>query len=134
MEEQICEAGVEEKTLFATEFEFTLPKGYIDEAGYVHRDGVMRLANAGDEIAPLSDPKVKENKAYLVIFILSRVITKLGSISDVTPEVVEKFFSADLSYLQDFYRRINGEGEAVIPATCPACGHGFEAEFKCLGK
>ncbi len=134
MEEQIYEASVEEKTLFSTEFEFTLPKGFIDEEGAVHRDGIMRLANARDEIAPLSDPKVRENKAYLVILILSRVITKLGNISEVTPEVVERFFSADLSYLQDFYRRINGDGEAIIPATCPACGHGFNAEFKCLGK
>ncbi|MCK4655452.1 MAG: phage tail assembly protein [candidate division Zixibacteria bacterium] len=134
MEEQIYEASVEEKTLFSTEFEFTLPKGFIDEEGSVHRDGIMRLANARDEIAPLSDPKVRENKAYLVILILSRVITKLGNISEVTPEVVERFFSADLSYLQDFYRRINGDGEATIPATCPACGHGFNAEFKCLGK
>jgi hypothetical protein len=134
MEEQIYQASVEEKTLFATEFEFILPKGFIDEEGYIHRDGVMRLANARDEIAPLSDPKVRQNKAYLVILILSRVITKLGSIDDVTPEVVERFFSADLSYLQDFYRRINGDGDAIIPATCPACGHGFEAEFRCLGK
>ena len=134
MEEQIYEASVEEKTLFSTEFEFTLPKGFIDEEGSVHKDGIMRLANARDEIAPLSDPKVRENKAYLVILILSRVITKLGNISEVTPEVVERFFSADLSYLQDFYRRINGDGEAIIPATCPACGHGFKAEFKCLGK
>jgi len=98
MEEQIYEASVEEKTLFSTEFEFTLPKGFIDEEGSVHRDGIMRLANARDEIAPLSDPKVRENKAYLVILILSRVITKLGNISEVTPEVVERFFSADLSY------------------------------------
>ena len=134
MEEQIYEASVEEKTLFATEFEFSLPKGFIDEEGHVHRDGIMRLANARDEITPLSDPKVRENKAYLVILILSKVITKLGNINDVTPEIVEKFFSADLSYLQDFYRRINGNGEAIIPATCPACGHSFEAEFKCLGK
>ena len=134
MEEQIYEASVKEKTPFASEFEFTLPKGFIDEEGGVHREGIMRLANARDEIAPLSDARVRQNKAYLVILILSRVITKLGNISDVTPEVVEKLFSADLSYLQDFYRRINGDGEAIIPTTCPACGHRFEAEFKCLGK
>lgn len=134
MEDKTLEVSTREKSPFATEFEFSLPKGYMDARGLMHREGVMRLANAKDEIAPLSDPRVRENKAYLVILILSRVITRLGDVEDVTPEVVENLFSADLSYLQDFYRRINGNGEASIPATCPTCGHDFEVEFKCLGK
>ena len=119
---------------FATEFEFELPKGYIDDYGNVHRVGRMRLANAKDEIAPLSDPAVRENKAYLVILILSRVITSLGEIEIVTPEIVERLFSADISYLQDFYQKINTDGDAVVPAKCPSCGHAFEVEYKCLGK
>jgi len=134
MDDQAYGASVAETAPFVTAFEFTLPKGYMDEEGHVHREGIMRLANAKDEISPLSDPRVRENKAYLVVLVLSRVITELGDIADVTPEIVEKLFSIDLSYLQDFYRRINGDGEALIPATCPACGHGFEVEFKCLGK
>jgi hypothetical protein len=133
-EEQTLGTVVGERSPFLTEFEFRLPRGYVDEEECVHRDGVMRLATAKDEIAPLSDPMVRENKAYLVIIILSRVITRIGNISDVTPGVVERLFSADLSYLQDFYRRINSEGEATIPATCPSCGHGFDVEFRCLGK
>jgi len=119
---------------FATEHEFTLPKGFVDQTGRVHRDGVMRLASALDEIAPMADPRVKENKAYLVILILSEVIVKLGDIEEITPDVIEKLFSTDLTYLQEFYRRINGEGEVAIPASCPSCGHQFEVEFKCLGK
>ncbi|MFH1891174.1 MAG: phage tail assembly protein [Candidatus Zixiibacteriota bacterium] len=134
MEETIFEAASASKSPFSTEFEFTLPRGYIDADGNVHGDGVMRLANAKDEIAPLSDPRVRANKAYLVILILSRVIVRLGSVTDVTPEVVEELFSADLSYLQEFYRRINGEGDLAIPASCPSCGHKFDVEFSCLGK
>lgn len=102
--------------MFQTEFEFTLPKGYLDSDGNLHRKGVMRLSTAIDEIAPLRDPRVKSNPAYATIIILARVIARLGALSEVTPMVVENFFAQDLSYLQDFYRRINGfEGEDAVP-------------------
>ncbi|MBD3218566.1 MAG: phage tail assembly protein [candidate division Zixibacteria bacterium] len=120
--------------VFQTEFEFTLPRGYVDSDGNVHKKGIMRLANAKDEIAPLSDYRVQQNRAYLVIIILSRVITKLGNLSDINPGVIENMFSADLSYLQDFYRKINEEGTAAIPVTCPACGHQYEVDMGGLGK
>ncbi|MDF5728314.1 MAG: hypothetical protein PUP92_09820 [Rhizonema sp. PD38] len=99
--------------MFATEFEITLPKGYIDSDGNLHRKGTMRLATAIDEISPLRDPRVKANPAYATIIILARVITRLGALSEVTPAIVENFFSQDLNYLQDFYRQING----LEPAT-----------------
>lgn len=94
--------------MFQTEFELTLPKGYIDDEGNLHRKGVMRLATAIDEIAPLRDPRVKSNPAYSTIIILARVITCLGAITEITPAVVEGFFAEDLNYLQNFYRQING--------------------------
>lgn len=90
-----------------TEFEFTLPKGYLDDEGNLHRKGVMRLARAIDEIVPLRDPRVKSNPAYATVIILSRVITRLGALDEVTPLVVEQFFACDLNYLQKFYRQIN---------------------------
>jgi hypothetical protein len=90
-----------------TEFEFTLPKGYLDDDGIIHRKGVMRLATAMDEIVPLRDPRVKSNPAYATVIILSRVITRLGALDEVSPRVVERFFACDLNYLQKFYRQIN---------------------------
>lgn len=93
--------------MFQTEFEFTLPKGYLDDEGNLHRKGVMRLARAIDEIVPLRDPRVKSNPAYATVIILSRVITRLGALDEVTPLVVERFFACDLNYLQQFYRQIN---------------------------
>ena len=102
--------------MFQTEFEFTLPKGYLDSDGNLHRKGVMRLSTAIDEIAPLRDPRVKSNPAYATIIILSRVITRLGALSEISPMVVENFFAQDVSYLQDFYRHINGlESEDAVP-------------------
>ncbi|BAC92045.1 MULTISPECIES: hypothetical protein [Gloeobacter] len=91
-----------------TEFEFTLPKGYLDPDGNLHRKGLMRLSTAMDEIAPLRDPRVKSNPAYATIIILSRVIVQLGALPEVTPAVVEGFFAGDLNFLQNFYRQING--------------------------
>lgn len=101
--------------MFPTEFEFTLPKGYLDSEGNLHRQGIMRLSTAIDEISPLRDPRVKANAAYATIIILSRVITRLGALSEISPAIVENFFSQDLNYLQDFYRRINGlQGETSV--------------------
>ena len=90
-----------------TEFEFTLPKGYLDADGNLHRKGVMRLSRAIDEIVPLRDPRVKSNPAYATVIILSRVISRLGALEEVTPMVIEELFACDLSYLQKFYRHIN---------------------------
>jgi hypothetical protein len=94
-----------------TEFEFTLPRGYVGPDGTLHKKGRMRLATALDEIAPLRDPRVKANQAYLVIILLARVITQLGTVEVIDTGVVENLFSADLAFLQDFYRSINEIGE-----------------------
>ena len=118
--------------MLQTEFEFTLPKGYIDQDGNLHRKGIMRLANAKDEIAPLQDPRVQRNKAYLVIILLSRVVTRLGDVREITPAVIENLFSADLAYLQDFYRRINANGHSLVKITCPLCEGEFEVEESLL--
>ena len=118
--------------MLQTEYAFTLPKGYIDKDGNLHRQGVMRLANAKDEIAPLQDPRVQRNQAYLVVILLSRVVTKLGELTDINPNVVENLFSADLAYLQDLYRRINSNGHSRVKLTCPECEGTFEVEESAL--
>ena len=112
-----------------TEYEFTLPRGYVDGDGTLHRQGVMRMATAMDEIVPLRDMRVKQNQAYLTVILLARVIVKLGSLPDVHTGVIEKLFSADFAYLQDFYRRINEAENVTIPAQCPNCNHAFEVEL-----
>jgi hypothetical protein len=113
---------------FQTEYEFTLPKGYVDEHGGLHRKGVMRLATAADEILPMKDPRVQQNPAYLTVILLSRVITRLGDLQAINPGIVEGLFSSDLAYLQEFYNRINGDGTTGARVVCPACGKEFEVE------
>jgi hypothetical protein len=113
-------------TILQTEYEFTLPKGYVDRDGTVHRDGVMRLATALDEIAPLRDAKVKANEAYLTILILSRVVVRLGTLAEVNAGVVERLFTADLMHLQELYRHINEDGDSLGRVTCPTCRTEFE--------
>ena len=118
-----------------TEFEFTLPRGYVGKDGTLHKTGIMRLATAKDEIAPLTDFRVQKNRAYLVIILLGRVITKLGALGDdeVNTEVVEGFYSADLSYLQEFYRRINEDASALVKTACPHCEQEFDFDLGSLG-
>lgn len=116
-----------------TEYEFTLPKGYIDKEGNLHREGVMRLANAKDEILPLTDPRVMRNKAFMIIVLLSRVVKRLGTIDSVNTGVVENLFAADLRYLEELYNRIN-EDEVSVTVKCPSCGTSFEKEFGSLGE
>ncbi len=91
----------------ATEYEFTLPKGYLDGDGNLHRTGVMRLATARDEIEPLRDPRVAQNDAYLTVAILARVVTELGTLPEVSTRTIEGLFAADMAYLQDLYGIVN---------------------------
>jgi hypothetical protein len=115
---------------FKTEFHFRLPRGYVDpDTGKVHRDGVMRLATARDEIIPLQDYRVQANRAYLVIVLLSRVITKLGDLDSISVGTIENLFSTDLAYLQEFYRKINEEGAPHLHVACPSCNHEFDVDL-----
>jgi len=116
-----------------TEFEFTLPIGYHDGDGNLHKRGVMRLATAMDEIAPLRDRRVQSNQAYLVIILLSRVVTKLGTLPSINTGVIENLYAADLAYLQALYRRINEEGKTALPVSCPKCQAEFEVNLADLG-
>jgi hypothetical protein len=117
--------------MFQTEFEFTLPCGFLDHEGTLHREGVMRRATAADEILPLKDPRVQSNEAYVVIILLSRVVTRLGSIAAINPKVIENLFATDLAFLQDLYNRVNQlESDAGV---CVHCGRGGETEGTARG-
>ena len=112
-----------------TEFRFQLPMGFVDERGDVHRDGVMRLATARDEILPLRDPRVRDNEAYLTVLLLSRVVTSIGEIDNVTPGTIESLFAPDLAFLQDIYRKINQEGHTHLAVRCPDCATEFTVDI-----
>jgi hypothetical protein len=113
-------------TGFRTEIEFTLPKGYLDETGILHRHGMMRLATAADEILPLRDPRVQQNPAYLAIVVLARVIMKLGSLSEVDTKVIEGLYASDLDHLQQLYEQFNSaeETDPRGPGLQPALANG----------
>ncbi len=117
-----------------TEYEFTLPIGYVDDEGQVHQKGAMRLATTMDEIAPLRDPRVQANEAYLTVILLARVITRLGNLQAITTHTIENLYAADLAFLQDLYRSINQGGASIVQVTCPTCGQSFEAEVSHLGE
>ncbi len=115
--------------MLQTEFEFTLPCGYIDTDGNLHRQGTMRLATALDEVEPLQDARVRANEAYLSILLLSRVITRLGDIRQVSPAVIEKLFAADMTFLQDLYIQVNDGGTSLVETQCPSCGTRFALDL-----
>lgn len=119
--------------MLQTEFPFTLPRGYVDAEGSLHREGIMRLATAYDEIAPMKDPRVQANPGYLVIILLARVISRLGDLDTINPKVIEGLFAGDLAYLQDLYQRINGTGHNRLAVTCPHCEGTFEVQLDDLG-
>jgi len=112
-----------------TEFQFVLPRGYVDDSGRVHAEGVMRLATARDEIYPQSDYRVRDNAAYLSILLLTRTVTRLGTLSEVDTYVIENLFASDLAFLQDLYRRINQEGHTQAAVSCPSCNHEFTVDL-----
>ena len=111
-----------------TSFAFTLPRGYVDGSGTVHREGIMRLATARDELVPLRDDRVRENPAYLTVVLLARVVTRIGGLDDVHAGIMENLFASDLAFLQDLYRRVNQEGHTHAAVTCPSCQHEFAVD------
>lgn len=112
-----------------TEFPFLLPRGYVDAAGTVHRDGVMRLATARDELVSMRDDRVRENPTYLTVVLIARVVTRIGGIDDVHGGIIENLFASDLAFLQDLYRRVNQDGHTRAGVTCPHCEQQFTVDF-----
>jgi len=119
--------------MFQTEVDFALPYGYVDGEGTLHREGVMRRATAADELLPLGDPRVVKNPAYLVVILLSRVVTRLGSLTAINPKVIESLYAADVAYLQALYNTINRLEDGGPQVTCPQCQHTFKTESPPLG-
>jgi len=121
---------------FQTEVEFTLPRGFMDDGGTLHQEGVMRLATAADEILPLKDPRVQSNPAYLTVIVLSRVVTKLGGLADVNPRIIENLYASDVSFLQSLYQRINsnGNGNGHGRIACPNCSEEIDVGDQTLGE
>jgi hypothetical protein len=117
-----------------TEFPFTLPRGFVDPEGRLHKEGSMRLATARDEVAPLQDHRVRANPGYLAVILLSRVVTRLGELPQIYPQIIEELPVADFAYLQAMYRRINQEGHNQLKVTCPECNNSFEVEVEQVGE
>ena len=116
-----------------TEFSFTLPVGYVDGTGALYRTGVMRLCTAQDELEAMQDARVRANRAYLSVALLSRVIVQLGEEREITPSTIEGLFSADYAYLQDFGVRINDAAPPILETECPKCGTRFSLDLSAMG-
>lgn len=121
-------AAAPPETGLRTEYPFTLPRGYVDDGGRVHREGVMRLATARDEITTQSDQRAKQNPAYLTVLLLERTVTTLGDVPIVDTFLIESLFASDLAFLQDLYRRINADGHTEVAVSCPHCGNDFAVD------
>lgn len=117
-----------------TEFEFILPRGYLDSQGRLQRTGRMRLATALDEIEALQDPRVQANEAYLPVVLLSRVVTQLGDYAGTTPQMIERLFASDMAYLEDVYLRLNSQQAVTLGVICPHCSGRFDIQVAPLGE
>ncbi|CAG9295018.1 phage tail assembly protein [Celerinatantimonas diazotrophica] len=120
--------------MLQTEYQFTLPRGYVDPHGNLHREVTMRLATAGDEIQPMRDPRVQQNPSYLSVILLSRVLVRLGTLDTINTQIIESLFSADFAFLQDVYNRINHKDGLSMKVQCPKCQHEFDTELSFEGE
>ena len=119
---------------FKTEYDFELPRGYIDRDGTLHKKGTMRLATAADEILPLKDKRVQLNPGYLSIVLLTRVITRLGTLQTVDNKLVENLFTADIAYLENLYKALNAVDPLKAEIICPKCEQRVEVEIPLVGE
>lgn len=111
--------------MFQTEYEFTLPKGYLSPEGNCCRHGIMRMATARDEIDAMKDFRVKNTPDYMSVILLSKVISRFEGVEEVTPELIERLFASDFTFLQNMYETINSAEDPVIQVQCPHCGKTF---------
>jgi hypothetical protein len=123
----------EQTMIVQTEFDFTLPKGFIDQNGQIHQQGRMRLARAIDEMEAIEHPGVKAKHSYLPVLLLARVVVQLGTLEKVTPKVIANLFAVDMVYLQDLYLRVNGTDSVMVGAICPHCHNQFQLQVAPLG-
>ncbi|KUO71253.1 MAG: hypothetical protein APF81_03590 [Desulfosporosinus sp. BRH_c37] len=119
---------------FQTEYEFELPRGYLDATGEIHKKGAMRLATAADEILPMRDPRVQQNPGYLTVILLARVVVRLGTLSSINTKIIENLFTIDMAFLQDLYQRINMSEVPSYKVQCPKCEHSFEVPLDFLAE
>ena len=105
------------------EYEFYLPIGYEDDRGVFHRRGKMRLATALDEIEINNSPQSKLKTRYRDCLLFSRVLESLGTLTEITPEVIENLYEADFIYLQMLYNKLNSDYNEHVITKCPHCGH-----------
>ncbi|PZV14278.1 MAG: hypothetical protein DCF22_09150 [Leptolyngbya sp.] len=117
-----------------TQLSFTLPRGLIDSSGDVHRQGIMRLATARDELVAHKHRHVQTYPEYLMLVLLSQVIIQLGTLESISPDNLENLLTQDLAYLRELYNRINQTGSAQVPAQCPQCNHQFYTELVLSGE
>lgn len=95
-----------------TDFPFTLPSGYRDRDGNLHRDGVMRRQIIVDQMMPLKDHRVPPTPEEVFVYRLSCSMVQLGSLQTVTSDMIEAMSPEDRNYLRDLYDRIHAEGGA----------------------
>ena len=100
------------------EFETTLPVGYRDPAGRVHRRVVLRKLT-GHEEALFYDASL--TAARLTTEIIKGCTLRLGDLTEVSGEVATGLFSADRNYLLVELRRITLGDELRASYACPAC-------------
>lgn len=116
-----------------TVYPFRLPKGYLDSEGTLHKEGQMRLATARDELSALRDARVKADESYMSTVVLASVVTSLGTVREITTDVIEGLFISDLEFLQNMYETINKADKPQIKVTCPHCAKEFVDTINFLG-
>lgn len=106
------------------EFGFTLPHGFTDADGTLHKSGIMRRATALDELMPMKDARVLGNPGYLSVILFSRVIVRLGSLPLVDTGIMEQLPPEDMAFLERFYEKINdiGDEHSHDSCACSQCG------------
>jgi hypothetical protein len=115
-----------------TEVAFTLPVGFTDPDGQVHREGVMRMATARDEIQPLGSAEVRRNEAYLTVLLLARTVVSIGGITEISAGLIEELYAADFDHLQRLYERLNTDQEPAGAIQCPHCLEAFDVDLRAV--
>lgn len=105
---------------------FSLPKGYRDKKGVVHRDGTMRLPTGFDR--EVLTPIAKKNVAQASTLMLTR-LCKFDDEVYVTDDVMRDLVTRDREYLQKLLQDNLFGVNLEVGVTCAECGEEFKGNL-----
>ena len=105
---------------------FTLPRGYKDKSGAIHKEGVLRIPNGFDREIVI--PLFKKNSATATTMLLTRIMS-FNDGAVIIPDLVANMSLRDREYLEKLVNENTFGIDMSVEITCTSCGADLSGEI-----